>query len=104
MRARLRLFPTSRTSSRTLKRGEPHFRELEPVGRLPASDRRVAPSGVESQADLASPLRSFRRYRLLPPRGMNQEPADLPISVGLKRDSKRELRGKKVPEALGPEA
>ena len=44
---------------------------------------------------LASLVRSFRRYHLLPPRGMNQESVDLAIRVGLKRDSKRQLRGKK---------
>jgi hypothetical protein len=35
---------------------------------------------------------------------MNQEPADLAIIVGLKRDSKRELCGEKVATAFRPEA
>ena len=53
---------------------------------------------------VASLIRSFRRYHLLPPRGMNQESVDLAIRVGLKRDSKRQLRGEEVPEAFRPEA
>ena len=35
---------------------------------------------------------------------MKQEPGNLPLFVGLKRDAKRQFRGKKVQEAFRPEA